>query len=307
MRSESRFDAERDRLIAETDLAVGANLPPRESRKMDRFSLLTLAAVRPLVARLSPGERAACGLFVGNMLAGWTFTEPQIHALHTQGPGAVSAYLATAWFPAAAQGHVTIALGLHGIAKTVTTDRCSGGQAIGMAYHRLRHGPPGEVMLAGGVEAPVTPLVCAAQEDADRSSRLAEASAFLLLRAGTAPAGAPIIGAHVSFRRSSEDATEERLRAFLERLPHALPLEAVVCDAPPWSAAEQAVHALSRRILGATPRLLAVGRAVGDALGAGSALAAALACEVLQSLPPGRSVIAFSLGHQCADLLWLHT
>lgn len=307
VRSHHRFDPERDRLVSEQDLAAGANLPPREFRKMDRFSLLTLAAVQPLLAPLSAQERTACGLFVGNMLAGWTFTEPQIRTLHTQGAGAVSPYLATAWFPAAAQGHTTIALGMQGIAKTVTTDRCSGGQAIGMAYHRLRHGAPGSLMLAGGAEAPVTPLVLAALGDEERTAPLAEASAFLLLRKGAAPVGAPVIGAHASFRLTTAVNAEARLRGFLDRHVRDRPLEAVVCDAPPWSGTERVLHGLLRRTRGDGLRLFDVCRTVGDALGAGSALAAALACEFLQSLSPGRSVLVLSLGHQCVDLLWLYT
>jgi len=145
-------------LVPRGDLETAARLPTKEIRKVDRFSLLALvAARRALEAGGWNGEQPACGVVTGNMFAGWTFTEPQLRALHASGLEDVSPYLATAWFPAAPQGQITIHLGLKGFAKTVTTDRCSGSQALGLAYERIRGGRS-NLLLAGGIEAPVTPL-----------------------------------------------------------------------------------------------------------------------------------------------------
>jgi hypothetical protein len=53
-----------------------------------------------------PGARLAIAL--ANCYGGWTFCDPQIKKLIADGPGRVSAYLSVAWFPAAAQGQITI-------------------------------------------------------------------------------------------------------------------------------------------------------------------------------------------------------
>lgn len=310
VRSGQRFEPTRDRCVDTADLAVRAHLSPRESKKVDRFSLLMLAAVSQTLEDhpLRPSEREACGMIVGNMLAGWSFAEPQLRALHTLGAGAVSPYLATAWFPAAAQGHATISLGMRGFAKTLTTDRCSGGQAIGMAFHRLRQGATGS-LLAGGVESPTTPFVEAAfSGEGDRVTWLAEAAGLLLLQRGAPESsGARFLGAHASFRFVSRLGLEQRLAAFLDRQRGLPPLLAVVCNAEPWSEAEQHLHTLAARALGEDVPRLSPCRTLGDSLGASSGVAAALACEVLTPPSPPRSVLVLSWGHQCVDLLWIHS
>lgn len=306
LRQGRRFECERERLVPTETLLGEAQLQPREAKKLDRFTLLGFVAARRILATspMTPAEVASCGMYVGNMLAGWTFTEPQIRMLHSAGAAAVSPYLATAWFPASLQGHATIALGMHGLAKTITTDRCSGAQAIGMAFHHLRQGGQGP-MFAGGVEAPVTPLVEAALGSA---APLAEGAGLLRLSAvvGEPPRGALIVGAHTSFRTGASSLAI-RLRDFIAQQRPGLPA-AVVCNVPPTGDGEAMLHGLLRQLLGEDLLLLFPGRCVGETLGASGGIAVALACEVLtQLVPTAQGVLVVSLGHQCTDLLWLHS
>jgi len=186
-------------LLAREELDDASGLSVREIKKVDRFSLLALAAARRALrdAGLDSDAVRQCGIISGNMMAGWTFTEPQLRALHALGLGAVSPYLATAWFPAAPQGQVTIHLKMQGFAKTVTTDQCAGVQAVGMAFEHIRD-RRADLLLAGGVDALVTPFVQAALTQLGESQEnLTEAAAYLLLSADGE--GCPAIGAHTTF------------------------------------------------------------------------------------------------------------
>ncbi|MFD7700002.1 beta-ketoacyl-[acyl-carrier-protein] synthase family protein, partial [Streptomyces caelestis] len=96
------------------------------------------------------------GVMVGNILGGWEFAERELRNLWTDGPRAVSPYQATAWFPAAPQGNICIDQGVKGPARTFVADRASGAYAlIGGAEALLRD--RADVVIAGGVEAPLSP------------------------------------------------------------------------------------------------------------------------------------------------------
>jgi 3-oxoacyl-(acyl-carrier-protein) synthase len=69
--------------------------------------------------------------------------------------------MASAWFPAAPQGQVSIYYGIKGFSKTVVADRASSLMALGYARKVLSKNKL-NMILAGGMEAPVTPyaLLC---------------------------------------------------------------------------------------------------------------------------------------------------
>jgi 3-oxoacyl-(acyl-carrier-protein) synthase len=69
--------------------------------------------------------------------------------------------MASAWFPAAPQGQVSIYYGIKGFSKTVISDRASSLMALGYARKVLAKNKL-NMILAGGMEAPVTPyaLLC---------------------------------------------------------------------------------------------------------------------------------------------------
>jgi hypothetical protein len=292
-------------------LEMAAGLPTRESRKVDRFSLLALGAARRALGAggLDDREKATCGVVTGNTFAGWTFTEPQLRVLHQVGVDGVSPYLATAWFPAAPQGQVTIHLGLTGYAKTVTTDRCAGAQAIGLAYERIRTGRTG-MLLAGGVEAPVTPLVRRAFPSPEVRNLLCEGAAYLLLAGaqGDSPDRIQIAG-HWSWALPPQARPEDWLPARLESLR-----ERDTCPRDPsWlilnGAGEEEIPGALAALATVWPlqrlRLLVPARQIGECLAASGALAAVVAAEALARGPEEGMAVVVSWGHQCCDILCL--
>lgn len=296
------------RTVPEAELVAASGLPPRELRKLDRFSLLAVSAARRALEEAGLGEerRNACGVLTGNMLAGWTFTEPQLHHLHEAGPSEVSPYLATAWFPAAPQGQISIHLGLKGFAKTITTDRCAAAQAIGIAFERIGRSED-DIVLAGGVEAPLTALV---EEAVERSPEiggcLGEGAAYVVL--ARRPARGVAVAGYTSrsFTPGGPPAALlDLLRTSCARWRHLPPLAGVVADLPPDRAYCAAVAAAFGDDRALDVPLLFTWRLFGETLAAGTALALEVARAWLQKLPQPASVGVLSTGSCSAELLSL--
>lgn len=297
------------RVFDDGQLLARAEVTRRDAKKMDRFSLLALAAVRILVREMTDAEREECGFVCGNMMAGWTFTEPQLRALHASGPAAVSPYLASAWFPAAPQGQVSIHAGVRGYAKTFATDRCAGAQAIGHAWRRIAGGRS-HGMIAGGVEAPATSFVEASLRQAGYDAeQLSEAAALLLLGGATGRSGETVVRAHVSFPldATGAPAVTRRLRAIIDSLLP--PVPSIVVAA---TAADEAQTTLVRSMVADLfpdnpPELVFPALRHGETLGAASGIAAAVAFERLAAGRPGNAALVFTLGQFSGDALWLES
>lgn len=306
-----RRRGERRRTLPTEELNAACGLGPRVIKKVDRFSLLGVAAARAALgeAALDESGVARCGVVTGNMMAGWTFTEEQLRALHGRGVDSVSPYLATAWFPAAPQGQITINLKMRGFAKTVTTDRCAGAQAIGLAFDLIRAGRA-DLLLAGGVEAPVTPFVESAFEQLGGSALdLAEGAAYLLLSAGGGAGTA--VGFHSTFALPASPAFPAgALAGRLAQLARALDgggaLKVAVCNVPAGAAEDEAARLLVGAFGDAGLRVAFTTRAVGECLGASGAVAAVTAHRMLSEMEPPASALVLSAGHQCCDLLWMY-
>lgn len=160
----SKFDSSpyKSNLAGEVPASlVEKSVDARLRKKTDRFTHLALAAAQDALSDASlridrdvDGDRV--GVSVGNILGGWDFAERELRALWTQGLRAVSPYQATAWFPTAAQGNISIQQNLRGPSRTFVVDRASSAYALVDAVKTLLRGDA-DVMLVGGVEAPVTP------------------------------------------------------------------------------------------------------------------------------------------------------
>jgi 3-oxoacyl-(acyl-carrier-protein) synthase len=101
------------------------------------------------------------GIFLGNAIGGWLYAETELRDMYMEGREGVSPYMASAWFPAAPQGQVSIYYGIKGFSKTVVSDRASSLMALGYARKVLSKNKL-NMILGGGMEAPVTPyaLLC---------------------------------------------------------------------------------------------------------------------------------------------------
>jgi len=300
------WKSNQDRCPELWQLHQAAGIEPRAARKLDRFSLLALAAAKAAIlqSKLQPHEMAGCGIYSGNMVGGWTFTEPQVRALHRDGLESVSPYLATAWFPGAPQGQISIHLGMMGFAKTVTTDRCSGAQAIGLAYERIRSGLQPTLLLAGGAEAPVTPFVTASMAQIfDDNECTAEGAVYLLLAAGRG--GEVQISGHSTFSVNTLDCSErltQRMAQLVAETAGEIP-DLVLCNVPLHQGLEEKLSKSIRTAFGSHTEIFFTTEVLGDGLAASGALASAAAWEMLAQVPSAKAAVVLSLGHQCADLL----
>lgn len=159
-----RFDASKFpvRIAAEApaEFEVG-DLSPKEIRRLDRFVLLALAAAREAAeqAGLDPASPEAdrCGVAIGSGIGGLATLSAALEALHDGGPRRVSAFTIPMTICNMASGYVAIRHGLRGPNLCQSAACASGAHAIGEAARVIERGDA-DVMLAGGSEAPITPV-----------------------------------------------------------------------------------------------------------------------------------------------------
>ena len=147
------------------DLERYSHVSERLLKKIDAFSHMALIAselaIKDAGIDIQKEDPNQVGIFLGNALGGWLYAETELRDLYIEGRAGVSPYMASAWFPAAPQGQVSIYYGIKGFSKTVVADRASSSMAIGYARKVLTKNKL-QMILAGGMEAPVTPyaLLC---------------------------------------------------------------------------------------------------------------------------------------------------
>ena len=163
-----RFDASKytSRIAGHVhELDAYSNVSSRLLKKIDVFSHMALVASELAIADakldLEKENLERAGIFMGNAIGGWLYGETELRDLYIEGREGVSPFMASAWFPAAPQGQVSIRYGMKGYSKTVVADRASSLMAIAYATRTLNRGK-NDFILAGGMEAPVTPyaLLC---------------------------------------------------------------------------------------------------------------------------------------------------
>jgi len=164
----TRFDATKypSHIAGQIDeLNKYSNVSERLLKKMDTFSHMALIAselaLQDAGIDIKKEDPNLVGIFLGNAIGGWLYAETELRDLYIEGREGVSPYMASAWFPAAPQGQVSIYYGIKGFSKTVVADRASSLEAIGYAKKTLSKNKL-NMILAGGMEAPVTPyaLLC---------------------------------------------------------------------------------------------------------------------------------------------------
>jgi len=164
----TRFDASRyaSHVAGQVhELDVYSNVSSRLLKKIDLFAHMALVASEMAIqdARLdlSKEDLKRAGIFMGNAIGGWLYGETELRDLYIEGREGVSPFMASAWFPAAPQGQVSIHYGMKGFSKTLVADRASSLMAIAYGARTLNRGK-NDFILAGGMEAPVTPyaLLC---------------------------------------------------------------------------------------------------------------------------------------------------
>ncbi|HTL04351.1 MAG TPA: beta-ketoacyl-ACP synthase II [Gemmatimonadales bacterium] len=222
----TRFDPSpfRSHVAAEVDgFDPAAYMEPRRAKRLDRCSQFTLAAARLALAdagiELEQEDRDRVGAMMGSALGGVEFAEREHEKFLSGGARAVEPGLALTVFVGAASCNLAIELGISGPNITNGMSCASGAIAIGEAVRTIQRNEA-DLMLAGGAEAPLSPLSYGAfaiiramstrNEDPGTASRpfdrdrdgfvMAEGAAVLVLeereraRARGAPIYAEIVG-----------------------------------------------------------------------------------------------------------------
>src|ERR687890_283751 len=134
----------------------------KDARRMDRGVLFAVAAADEAVAdsgidKLDP-ERT--GVVVGSAIGGIGIVEEQQRILLEKGPGRVSATFLPNCLVDTATSYIATKLGVVGLNFAVVSACATGSHAIGEAAELIKQGRA-DVILAGGTEACITPLVLA--------------------------------------------------------------------------------------------------------------------------------------------------
>ena len=160
----TRFPTEgyRSRIAAEVaGFDARAYVDARRLRWTDRFSQLSIAAAGLALedAGYAPnGASDDVGVYVGSALGGLAFADEQHDVFREKGLDAVKPLLAISVFGGAASCNVAIAFGLRGPSIANGNSCAAGAVAIGEAFRAIARGDV-RAALAGGVEAPLSPLV----------------------------------------------------------------------------------------------------------------------------------------------------
>jgi len=138
----------------------------RRLRRMDRFSLFAVCASRlalddaqlDLTDPACPYNRDEMGVYIGTALGGIAYAEEQHTNFVQEGLKGVNPMLALSIFGGAASCNVAIELGVTGPNIANANSCASGAIALGEAFRLIKQGGA-KAMLAGGIEAPLAPLI----------------------------------------------------------------------------------------------------------------------------------------------------
>ncbi len=138
--------------------------PARELRRMDRCTLLALAAAQQAVADadLEPAalDPETIGVTIGSAAGGFQTMLEEHRVFLERGPRRLSPFFIQNMLDDSPAGQVAISLGLRGPNMAVVSACATGTQAISEGAETIRRGDA-DVVLAGGAEAPVHPLILA--------------------------------------------------------------------------------------------------------------------------------------------------
>lgn len=164
VRNVTRFDPTpfRSHNAAEvSDYVPTDHLDAKRARRLDRFAQFAVVTARMALddagIRMESEDRERVGTMMGTALGGVAYGEQQMGVFMREGLRGVDATLALAVFGGSASCNVAIEFGVQGPNSTNSMSCASGAIAVGDAFRQIRDGYA-DVMIAGGAEAPLSPL-----------------------------------------------------------------------------------------------------------------------------------------------------
>jgi 3-oxoacyl-[acyl-carrier-protein] synthase II len=143
------------------DFAPESVIGSKEARRMDRFTQFAMVASIEAMAdaglAADEAEPDRFGVILGNGIGGIETLEAQFKRVHDKGPKAMHPLFVPMMISNEAAGNVAIRFHAFGPCSVVVTACASSNDAIGHAWSLIREGRT-DVMIAGGTEAPITPL-----------------------------------------------------------------------------------------------------------------------------------------------------
>ncbi len=136
-------------------------LAPKDIKKMDIFIHYALAATRIAMddagLEVSENNSNRVGVIIGTGLGGLSTIEKHHKILMERGPQRITPFFIPMLIANEASGQVAIEYGVKGPNLCVVTACATGAHSIGEACRSIQHGDA-EAIIAGGVEATITPL-----------------------------------------------------------------------------------------------------------------------------------------------------
>ncbi len=137
----------------------------KEVRRYDRFIHFALAAtqeaIRSAELTVTPENAEQIGVILGSGIGGLSTLADGVLTLRDRGPSRISPFLVPGMITNMASGMVSINYGLKGPSYAPTSACATSAHALGEAAETIRRGWA-QVMIAGGSEAPITPIGIAA-------------------------------------------------------------------------------------------------------------------------------------------------
>jgi 3-oxoacyl-[acyl-carrier-protein] synthase II len=136
----------------------------KECKKMDTFIQYAISAglmaSENAALEISEAHAHRVGVLIGCGMGGLSAVERNHNVLLKNGPGRVTPFFIPMIIPNMASGHVSMRLGARGPNLCTTTACAAASHAIGDAFKLIQRGTA-DVMVTGGTEAVLTPLVVA--------------------------------------------------------------------------------------------------------------------------------------------------
>jgi len=133
----------------------------RTAKRLDKFCQYALVAADMAIEDsgidISQVDVERFGVIIGSGIGGLETIEKQALVLEAKGPNSVSPLFIPMAIGNMASGNVSIKYGLKGFNSCSVTACASGTHSIGDAFRLIKNGHA-DYMLAGGAEAPITPL-----------------------------------------------------------------------------------------------------------------------------------------------------
>jgi 3-oxoacyl-[acyl-carrier-protein] synthase II len=143
----------------------GVFMDRKLARRCDRFTQFAMAtteeALRQARLTIEPAMAERIGVVIGSGIGGLNTLMDQFTVLFEKGPDRISPFFVTMMITDLAAGQISIRYGLKGPNFAISSACATGAHAMGESYEIIRRGDA-DVMIAGGSEAPVTPIAMAA-------------------------------------------------------------------------------------------------------------------------------------------------